>query len=104
MDSSKLKAAILIVSDTVSSDPSTDKAGDILKETFATEGSGKWEEPTTKVVPDDVLEIQRAVQQWCEGTDYFNLVVTTGGTGFAVKDTTPEVRNPSSSNMTYKRF
>jgi gephyrin len=38
-----------------------------------------------------VLEIQRAVTGWTDGEDFANLVVTTGGTGFAVKDVTPEV-------------
>jgi gephyrin len=54
--------------------------------------SGAWSAPLVKVVPDDVLEIQRAIHQWADGEEFFNLIVTSGGTGFAVKDNTPEVR------------
>ena len=43
-------------------------------------------------VPDDVLEIQRSIQAWSDDADSkVNLIVTSGGTGFAVKDRTPEV-------------
>ncbi|KAK2763285.1 hypothetical protein FQN54_009921 [Arachnomyces sp. PD_36] len=90
MAETKLRAAILIISDTAFRDPSTDKAGNALTETFASDGGDKWAAPVIKIVPDDVLEIQRSVCQWADGEDFFNLVVTTGGTGFAVKDNTPE--------------
>ena len=45
-----------------------------------------------QIIPDDVLEIQRAITRWTDqGDERINLVVTSGGTGFAVKDLTPEV-------------
>jgi gephyrin len=94
MADTKLSAAILIISDTASRDPSTDKAGNALTETFASDGGDKWDVPQIKIVPDDVLEIQRSICQWADREDFFNLVVTTGGTGFAVKDNTPEVCCP----------
>jgi len=90
MTDGKLKPAILIISDTASQDPSSDKAGAALTATFAAEGS--WEDPVTKIVPDNVLDIQRTICNWTDGEEFFNLIVTTGGTGFAVKDNTPEVR------------
>jgi predicted ATP-grasp superfamily ATP-dependent carboligase len=43
------------------------------------------------IVPDDVQRIQRHILQWTDAEDYFNLIITTGGTGFAQKDHTPEV-------------
>ncbi|KAL2222153.1 MoaB/Mog domain-containing protein [Thermoascus aurantiacus ATCC 26904] len=88
MTDGKLKPAILIISDTASQDPSSDKAGAALTATFAAEGS--WEDPVTKIVPDNVLDIQRTICNWTDGEEFFNLIVTTGGTGFAVKDNTPE--------------
>lgn len=91
MAESNLKPAILIVSDTASENPSSDKTVDTLRTSFAAAGSSTWESPVTKIVPDDVLEIQRAICNWTDGPDWFNLILLTGGTGFAVKDNTPEV-------------
>ncbi|GAD91772.1 hypothetical protein ATEG_02421 [Paecilomyces variotii No. 5] len=89
-----LKAAILIVSDTAAQDPSSDKAGAALAATLAAEGSSNWETPATKIVPDNVLDIQLAIRNWSDGEQFFNLIITTGGTGFAVKDNTPEAVSP----------
>lgn len=91
MAASKLKAAILIISDTAYRDPSTDKAGSALTQTFAVEGGDKWDDPAIVIVPDNVVEIQRQILSWTDVENYFNLIITTGGTGFAVKDNTPEV-------------
>ena len=94
MDKPKFKATILIISDTAFQDPSTDRAGDILSDIFANEGNGQWTVDDRKIVPDDVLTIQKAVSLSCDGKDYVNLLITTGGTGFAVKDNTPEAITP----------
>jgi gephyrin len=91
MGDAGLKPAILVISDTASKDPSTDKSGDVLTETFSTDGGSQWHAPLVKIVPDNVIEIQRTIQQWSDTEDYFNLIITTGGTGFAIKDITPEV-------------
>ncbi len=94
MDKPKLKAAILIISDTAFQDPSTDKAGDTLSDVFANEGNGQWAVKDREIVPDDILKIQKAVSLSCDGEEYVNLLITTGGTGFAVKDNTPEAITP----------
>lgn len=94
MDKPKLKATILIISDTAFQDPSTDRAGDILSDIFANEGNAQWTVDNRKIVPDDILTIQKAVSLSCDGEDYVNLLITTGGTGFAVKDNTPEAITP----------
>lgn len=94
MSNKELQAAILIISDTAYADPSTDKAGQILDQTFLADGGDQWVVAERRIIPDDVLAIQRAVTGWCDGEDFMNLIVTTGGTGFAVKDQTPEAVTP----------
>lgn len=92
----KLKAAILIISTTASKDPSQDSSGPTLESVFEEDGGGQWEVVEKKIVGDNVLEIQRAVTQWTDGGfgvewKGVNLIVTSGGTGFAEFDNTPEV-------------
>lgn len=92
-----LRAAILIISDTAFADNSTDKTSSTLQEVFATNSSTSWKAVETRIVPDDVLEIQRAIMGWTDGSEgkdgmgLVNCVVTSGGTGFARRDLTPEV-------------
>ncbi|KAJ5636361.1 MoeA C-terminal domain IV [Penicillium longicatenatum] len=85
----KLKVAILIVSDTASKDPTSDKVAESLAPILAQEG--KWEPPAIRIVPDNVFQIQQAVCDWADGEEWYNLILLSGGTGFAVKDNTPEV-------------
>lgn len=88
----KLRAAILIVSETASLDPTTDRGIPTLKQTLETEGGDGWDDNiTTAIVPDDIARIQQTITQWTDGDDRVNLILTSGGTGFATKDVTPEV-------------
>jgi len=91
MSKPTLKAAILVISTTASKDPSADVSGGILKDVFEKEGAGQWEVVETKIVGDDVLEIQRGITSWTDQGNNVNVIITTGGTGFAVSDNTPEV-------------
>ena len=59
-----------------------------------TEQTTTWELSYSIIVPDDVDAIQQQVNQLSDDDDYVNFVVTTGGTGFAVKDRTPEAIKP----------
>lgn len=43
----------------------------------------------THIVPDEFVEIKRAIEKWCDDAR-LDLIVTTGGTGFAPRDVTPE--------------
>ena len=90
----ELRAAILVISDTAHADPSTDKAIPILKESFKNDGSEQWIVEHTRIAPDDISKIEGHILEWCDGAQYMNLVITSGGTGFAVKDTTPEAVGP----------
>jgi gephyrin len=86
-----LRAAILVVSTTAAKDASADSSGGILKDVFEKEGGGRWEVVETKIVGDIVLDIQRSITSWTDQKDPVNVIITTGGTGFAVHDSTPEV-------------
>lgn len=89
--SAKLRAAIIVVSDTASKDALTDKCIPALREVFQQDGGDRWDAAETKIVADDVSAIQNAITGFTDGADRANLVVTSGGTGFAQKDVTPEV-------------
>ena len=90
----RLKATMIIVSDTAARDPSSDKSGEILREVFAKDGGDNWIIQSSIIVQDDVRLIQREIQRVTDLEDPVNLVVTTGGTGFATKDLTPEAVTP----------
>lgn len=88
---SNLKAAILVVSTTAAQHPSTDAAEGALADVFEKDGGGQWSVAEAKIVPDDVAQIQRQIMLWADGVDdAVNLIITTGGTGFATTDQTPE--------------
>lgn len=90
--SQPLKAAILIVSTTVANGSTVDTAGQTLRSVFEQESSERWSVIDVRTVPDDVEQIQDQVRVWTDDdADAMNLIVTTGGTGFAVSDQTPEV-------------
>ncbi|OIW31807.1 molybdenum cofactor synthesis domain-containing protein [Coniochaeta ligniaria NRRL 30616] len=88
---SLLRAAVLIVSTTAAKDPSSDAADVALRDVFANHGGGQWSVAETKIVSDSVPQIQRQIMLWTDSVESpVNLIVTTGGTGFAVSDETPE--------------
>ncbi|KAI4952259.1 hypothetical protein J4E91_003721 [Alternaria rosae] len=91
---SKLKAAILVVSETASEDPSTDKCIPVLKKAFGDLGNDQWDVSETEIVPDNALAIQKTIKSWTDSPEPINLIVTSGGTGFATKDVTPEAVTP----------
>ena len=90
----RLQAAVLVISDTAFQDPSTDRAGAVLGDLIAIEGNDQWEITKHDIVPDEVSAIQRAITNYCDGEDYVNFLITTGGTGFSAKDCTPEAVAP----------
>lgn len=98
---SRLRAAIIVVSETASKDPSTDKCIPALRDVFQQDGGERWDATATKMVADDVLAIQKAITAYTDGADGADLVVTSGGTGFAQKDVTPEVSSRCQLSTAY---
>ena len=80
----QMKAGVLTVSDRVSRGEAEDVSGPTAIAILA----GLGFEVDWQVVPDDKADIQAAIRTWI--SDGFELVVTTGGTGFARRDVTPE--------------
>jgi molybdenum cofactor synthesis domain-containing protein len=79
-----VKAAVLTVSDGVNAGVREDTSGDVLEELLREEGYSV----ARTVVPDDADVIAAAIGSF--GDSGVALVLTTGGTGFAPRDVTPE--------------
>ncbi|KAF9385709.1 hypothetical protein CPB97_004568 [Podila verticillata] len=86
-----LRVGVLTISDTASLDPVSDTSGPSLCRLVEAEPRYKVE--TTAIVADDIKAIQKTVTHWCDDLD-LHLVLTTGGTGFGVRDCTPEAILP----------
>ena len=83
-----LRIAVLTVSDT--RDEGTDKSGALLVDRLEQAGhelAGK------AIVKDDVDAIRAQVRSWVKA-EYVDLIISTGGTGFAPRDVTPEAVKP----------
>jgi cyclic pyranopterin monophosphate synthase len=84
-----LKAAIIVVSDSVSANKSEDKSGKVIIEKLK---ELQFTNSSFHVVPDEISEIQKVVKQLCK--DGIDLIITTGGTGLSHRDVTPEAIKP----------
>jgi molybdopterin adenylyltransferase len=81
-----MKAAILTVSDRCHEGTQEDLSGGHLVGLVQNAG---WTLAEHVVVPDDKLTIAKQLVQWCDELKV-NLILTTGGTGAAPRDVTPE--------------
>jgi molybdopterin adenylyltransferase len=79
------QAKVLTVSDGVVAGTREDRSGTALVNTLEQAG---WEVVDRRVVADGVESVAAALRQLTDG--FAGLVVTTGGTGFAPRDQTPE--------------
>ena len=83
-----LRIAVLTVSDTRNQE--TDTSGGLLVERLT--GAGH-ELAGRAIVTDEVEAIRTQVQAWADDPDV-DVILTTGGTGFAPRDVTPEAVKP----------
>jgi gephyrin len=93
-----VKSLRYVVSDTAFAHPIADKSGPAVKELLASSGITCEH---TFIVPDEDQEIQDVVRKWCNQGD-IDWIITAGGTGFGVRDRTPEVRLVSLINALEK--
>jgi molybdenum cofactor biosynthesis protein B len=83
-----LRIAVLTVSDTRTEE--TDKSGALLAERLTAAGHALADKA---IVTDSVEAIQAQVEAWVADPDV-DVIISTGGTGFAPRDVTPEAVKP----------
>lgn len=81
-----MKVSVLTISDRASSGVREDRSGPLLVEKMENEG---WRLVHQKVVPDDQEGIQKVLCEWADSGEV-DVILTTGGTGFAPRDQAPE--------------
>jgi len=83
---SEIRFGVLTVSDRSARGEREDQSGPALREAVEEKG-GKV--VVHAIVADERQEIEQILRQWCDGENV-DVVVTTGGTGCAPRDVTPE--------------
>jgi molybdopterin adenylyltransferase len=81
-----MKVAILTVSDRSASGERDDRSGPLLKELIEQQG---WTVEGQLILPDEQERVEDQLVQWSDGGT-IDVILTTGGTGFAPRDRTPE--------------
>lgn len=81
-----LRVGVLTVSDRSARGERPDLAGPALVDLIQAQG---WFVVCTGIMPDEQSEIQVTLIDWCQHAN-LDVLLTTGGTGFAPRDVTPE--------------
>jgi molybdopterin adenylyltransferase len=85
-DAPVIRAGILTVSDAGSRGEREDTSGAAIRELLAGIGA---EVARYEIVPDDAARIAATLRGWCDAGG-IDLILSTGGTGLAARDVTPE--------------
>src|SRR5690606_26192027 len=88
MSKKYLACAVLTISDTRTA--GDDTSGNLLAESLAQAGHYCRKR---EIVKDNVYEIRRVLSDWI-ADDTIQVIITTGGTGFSHRDSTPEAVMP----------
>jgi len=81
-----MRVGIITISDRSSRGEREDLSGPALVKRISTAGH---QVVSTAIIPDDFNQIKTILVDWCDSGN-FDLILTTGGTGFAPRDVTPE--------------
>ena len=82
-----IHVGILTISDRSASGERADASGPVIR-SFV-QDKLQWQVAAYQIVPDELIEIRDTLIEWCD-QQRLNLILTTGGTGFAPRDVTPE--------------
>jgi molybdopterin adenylyltransferase len=82
-----MRIGVLVLSDRVSRGERADLSGDAIRD-YVTAKLGA-EVAVTAVLPDEAPAIRETLIDWCDRLR-LDMILTTGGTGFAPRDVTPE--------------
>uniref|UniRef100_A0A9J7ZEJ0 Gephyrin n=1 Tax=Cyprinus carpio carpio TaxID=630221 RepID=A0A9J7ZEJ0_CYPCA len=86
----QIRVGVLTVSDSCFRNLAEDRSGINLKDLVHDPSLLGGTISAYKIVPDEIDEIKETLIDWCDEKE-LNLILTTGGTGFAPRDVTPEV-------------
>jgi molybdopterin adenylyltransferase len=81
-----LRIGILTVSDRCSRRERPDLSGPALAELVTAQG---WKVARTAILPDELAELRTTLSAWADEAG-LDVILTSGGTGFAPRDVTPE--------------
>ena len=81
-----IRCAVLTISDRSARGERPDVSGPALVARCQQAG---WQISAIRVVPDELAQIQKVLCDWSDA-DQSDVILTTGGTGFAPRDITPE--------------
>ncbi|KAM6906493.1 gephyrin b isoform 4-T4 [Lycodopsis pacificus] len=85
----QIRVGVLTVSDSCFRNLAEDRSGVNLKDLIHDPSLLGGMITAYKIVPDELDEIKETLVDWCDEKE-LNLILTTGGTGFAPRDVTPE--------------
>ena len=85
-EGNKIRAAVIVVSDSVAAGKRADKSGKFIVKTLK---DRRIDVVKYKIVPDDSSVIEDLLVKYSDDL-HLNLILTTGGTGLGMRDVTPE--------------
>uniref|UniRef100_A0A8K9XER0 Gephyrin n=1 Tax=Oncorhynchus mykiss TaxID=8022 RepID=A0A8K9XER0_ONCMY len=85
----QIRVGVLTVSDSCFRNLAEDRSGINLKDLVHDPSLLGGSISAYKIVPDEIDQIKETLVDWCDEKE-LNLILTTGGTGFAPRDVTPE--------------
>ena len=85
-----MRVGILTISDRCARGEQEDRSGEVIEAWAGAEGH---EVTARHVIPDEAAGITATLVRWCDERRV-DLIVTTGGTGLAPRDVTPEATRP----------